>query len=120
MNPAGAMPASAASRALFAAQAGRRDGAAEAALSTSAHIGSAKEKARATAKDFEAVFLSTMFQQMFSGLKTEAPFGGGYGEEVFREMLADEYAREVSASGGIGLADEVYREILAIQEGQNQ
>ena len=35
-----------------------------------------KEKARASAQDFEAVFLNSMFQQMFTGLQGDGPFGG--------------------------------------------
>lgn len=120
MTSPAAFPPSAASQALFNAQAMQQKDPREAALAAGrAHGETAKQQALETAKDFEAVFLSTMFQQMFAGLKTEAPFGGGYGEEVFRDMLAGEYAKEVSHSGGIGLADQVYREILAIQEGQN-
>lgn len=120
MASAAAFPPSAASQALFTARASQQQDPREAALSAGRARGeTAKQTARETAVDFEAVFLATMFQQMFSGLKTEAPFGGGYGEEVFRDMLADEYAKEVSHNGGIGLADHVYREILALQEGQN-
>lgn len=72
--------------------------------------------ARATARDFEAVFLSAMFKEMFAGLDADGPFGGGYGEEVYRELLADEYAGQVARNGGIGLAEAVYREMLALQE----
>lgn len=78
--------------------------------------GSADNRLRATAEEFEAVFLSVMFKQMFSGLDAKGPFGGGHGEEVFRELLADEYAKEIARGGGVGLADEVYREMLALQE----
>ncbi len=77
-----------------------------------------KEAARKAAEEFEQVFLTTYLEQMFSGLKTEAPFGGGTGEEIFRSMLLDEYSSEMSKSGGIGLADHVYREILTLQEVQ--
>lgn len=77
-------------------------------------------RARDAAVEFESVFLSSMFKEMFSGIKTDGPFGGGYGEEVFRDMLADEYAGNVARVGGIGLADQVYREILALQEVQGQ
>src|SRR4029079_19270652 len=33
-------------------------------------------KARAAAQDFEAVFLNSMFQHMFTGLDGDGPFGG--------------------------------------------
>ncbi len=72
--------------------------------------------ARETANQFEQVFMSTYLESMFSGLKTEAPFGGGTGENVFRSMLLNEYAGEMSHAGGIGIADQVYREILKMQE----
>ena len=72
--------------------------------------------ATAAAKEFEQVFLSQMLGQMFSGLKTDGPFGGGSGEEAFRGFLLDEYARQITASGGLGLADDVKRELLSLQE----
>lgn len=81
---------------------------------------SGKDAAREAANEFEMTFLNTMLQSMFEGVETQAPFGGGYGEDVFRSMLVSEYAKEISASGGIGLADDVYREILAQQEGRNK
>ncbi len=74
-------------------------------------------KAHAQAKEFEQVYLSTMLNQMFAGLKTEAPFGGGQAEETWRGMLVDRYADTISKAGGVGIADAVYRDLLHIQEG---
>ena len=71
---------------------------------------------RQAAQEFESVFLSTMLQQMFSGVKTDGPFGGGHGEEMFRSLLIEEYGSSIAAAGGIGVADEVARELLSIQE----
>lgn len=78
---------------------------------------SREEKARARATEFEQVYLSTMLKQMFSGLSTEAPFGGGQAEETWRGMLVDQYATQLTKSGGVGLADAVYRDLIGIQEG---
>ena len=72
--------------------------------------------ARKTAQDFEAFFVSAMFQSMFQGIKTDGPFGGGHGEEMFRGMLMQEYGKSVAKAGGIGLADSVYKQILLMQE----
>jgi flagellar protein FlgJ len=76
---------------------------------------SAAEKARTAAEDFEAVFLNSMMQQMFSGLG-EGPFGGGPAAGVWRSLLTDEYAKTFARNGGIGIADHVQRALLAQQE----
>ena len=73
-------------------------------------------KAWAAAQDFESQFLSSMFQSMFKGPKTDETFGGGQGEEMFRSLLVDQYGQEMTRSGGIGLADTVYSEIIKLQE----
>jgi len=75
-----------------------------------------KIRARKAAEDFEAVFLNTFVEQMFSGLKTDGPFGGGQSEAIYRSYLSQEYASELARSGGVGLADQVYSEILKMQE----
>lgn len=68
-----------------------------------------------TAKDFEASFLSVMLAQMFDGVQTEAPFGGGHGERMFKSLFTDAVAKQVSNGGGIGVADSVAREMLKLQ-----
>lgn len=75
--------------------------------------------ARRTAEDFEAFFLSQVFEEMFSGLEPDALFGGGSAEQTYRSLLFQEYGRAVARSGGIGLADSVQREILKLQEVAN-
>ena len=73
-------------------------------------------KARAKAQDFEAVFLNTMFQQMFAGLEGEGPFGGKGATGVWRSFLTDQYSRTFAKAGGVGIADQVYASLLKIQE----
>jgi len=75
-----------------------------------------KEKARASAQDFEAVFLNSMFQQMFTGLQGEGPFGGSGATGIWRSFLTDEYSKSFAKAGGIGIADHVYRSLMAQQE----
>ena len=81
--------------------------------------GSDAEKRAAIAKtsqDFESSFLSNMLGQMFEGVSTDAPFGGGQGEAMFRSMMTDEYSKQIVAQGGFGLAASVQRELLKGQE----
>jgi flagellar protein FlgJ len=73
------------------------------------------DKARTAAQDFEAVFLNTLFQQMFSNIG-QGPFSGGPAANVWRSMLTDQYAQSFAKTGGIGIADHVHRALLAQQE----
>lgn len=72
-------------------------------------------KIKETSQTFEASFLSVMMQSMFEGVKTSEPFGGGQGEEMFRSLLTDAMAKEVSKAGGIGVSSVVQREMLKMQ-----
>ena len=72
-------------------------------------------KAKTAGEDFEAVFLNSMFQQMFANVG-DGPFSGGAGAKIWQSMLTDEYSKSFVKSGGIGLADQVQRELLAHQE----
>jgi len=80
--------------------------------------GAAKSTAAAekAAQEFEAVFIGQMLSAMFAGVKTDGPFGGGSGEEIFRSLMIEEYAKTIAGQGGFGLADQVKREILRLQE----
>lgn len=73
-------------------------------------------KAKETAQDFEAQFLSQMIEHMFAGVKASGLFDGGNGEEMFRSMLFDQFGKVLAKAGGIGIADAVQREILKAQE----
>ena len=69
-----------------------------------------------TARDFEAVFLTQMLQQMFAQVPTDKIFGGGQAEETWRTLLLDEYGKVFAKSGGIGIAAQVQKELLRAQE----
>ena len=71
-----------------------------------------KGKAKAASEDFEAMFLNTMFQQMFTGIDGDGPFGGSGALKVWRSFLTDQYAKSFAKSGGIGIAADVYTELL--------
>ena len=76
----------------------------------------ANEKARQAAEDFEAVYLNTMFNQMFTAMDGDGPMGGGKAVGVWRSFLTDEYSKSFAKNGGIGIAPEVYRTLMAQQE----
>lgn len=76
-------------------------------------------KARTAAQDFEAVFLNSMFQHMFTGLQGDGPMGGKGATGMWRSFLTDQYARNIAKAGGIGIADQVYKSLLAHQEARS-
>ena len=78
----------------------------------------AKAKAKATAQDFEAMFLNTMFAQMTTGIKGGGPFGDSPGTGVWRSMLTEQYARNFAQSGGVGISSDVYRTLILQQANQ--
>ena len=79
---------------------------------------SLEERTRATARDFEGMFLNSMLQQMFAGVG-EGPFGGGHAASVWRSFLTDEYAKSIARNGGLGIANHVYKSLLALQEAKS-
>ena len=72
-------------------------------------------KAKATAQDFEAVFLNSMFSQMTSGLQGEGPFGSTTGTGVWRSMLTEQYSKSFAKAGGVGISKDVFRELILQQ-----
>jgi peptidoglycan hydrolase FlgJ len=73
-------------------------------------------KVWAAAQNFEASFLGSMFENMFTDIDGEGPFGGGQATGIWRSFLTQEYAKIFTKAGGIGLAEPVYRALLAHQE----
>lgn len=66
------------------------------------------------ATELEGVFLNTLVSEMFANIKSES--GAGYAEETWRSMQSEQFASEMAAAGGIGLADQLMGDLLALQE----
>lgn len=78
--------------------------------------GMSRSDMREAAQGFEAFFLSQMLSHMFAGLEADPLFGGGHGEEVWKSLMIDEYAKATARKGGIGIADHVMTVMLQAQE----
>lgn len=69
------------------------------------------------AKDLEGVFLNTLMKEMFSSIKTDdKSMGGGFAEDTWRGMQAEQLSGIVADQGGIGLADQLMPTLLKLQE----
>ena len=83
-------------------------------LSKSAPV---NRKAWETAQGLEANFFTTMVGAMFETAGGEGPMGtAATGQDAWRGMMIEEFAKSISAKGGIGLAPQIYREMLRHQE----
>ena len=74
-----------------------------------------RNQIRQTAEEFEATFIAQMLKPMFDSINTDGPFGGGFGESMYRSMMTEQMGKSVAANGGVGLADTVQREMLKLQ-----
>jgi Rod binding domain-containing protein len=86
------------------------------ALSHQVPANTGKNKIHAVAQEFESVFLTNMFENMFEGLDDDGPFGSGAGNGPWRSMLTEQYAKSVAANGGVGVAQQIERQLVSLQE----
>lgn len=74
-----------------------------------------KGKAKSAAREFESIFLNSMFQNMFTGIDGDGPFGGSGALKVWRSFMTEQYANMFAKTGGVGIASHVYQELLRHQ-----
>ncbi len=72
--------------------------------------------AKKAGEDFDAFFLSQVFKSMFDGVGTDALFGGGNAENIYRSLLIQQYAKVAAKTDTSGIGADVTREILRMQE----
>lgn len=68
------------------------------------------------AEDFEGVFLNLLTKEMFATAKSGNGFGGGFGEDTWRSMQAEQLANTMAQNGGLGIADQILGDMIALQE----
>jgi flagellar protein FlgJ len=74
-------------------------------------------KVAKAAQDFEAMAIGELLKPMFDTVDTASgPFGGGPGEEAWKPMLVQQFAKQIEAHGGLGLAKPVYDAMIRMQE----
>lgn len=75
---------------------------------------SAKDRiaAKKVAKEFEALFVGIMLKSMRDTVGKDNMTYGGHGEDVYRSLLDQEYAKAISDNQGLGLADRIEKDLL--------
>lgn len=76
--------------------------------------GNDKEALTAAARQFEAIFTSMLFKSMRdSNSNFKSDLLSSQNEDFFRQMLDEQRASELSASGSLGLADMIVKQLSA-------
>lgn len=69
------------------------------------------------AREFEALLLHRMLQDMWSSIPNEeGPFGSGKEEGMYRDMLNEAMAKSISEGRGIGLREVIERDLIKLQK----
>ncbi|HOA80802.1 MAG TPA: rod-binding protein [Defluviitaleaceae bacterium] len=66
---------------------------------------------RKACKEFEAYFINQLFKEMRRTIQPGGLIEKSRGEEIFEEMLDEEYSKLASNGNGIGLADMLYKQL---------
>lgn len=63
-------------------------------------------------QDFEALFIKQMLDVMRKTIHHEDDLlGGGLGQDVYEDMLYNEYAKKMASTAQFGLADIIYKQV---------
>lgn len=74
------------------------------------------EKLKEACEQFETYFINTLFKQMRSGVSAFSLEEKSQAREYFEGMFDDEISKEMTKSGGIGIADMLYANLKRAYE----
>lgn len=64
-----------------------------------------------TCIEVESLFVAKMFKEMRNSVDKSDWLSGGFAEEIFEDMLYDEYALQLSKNSSLGMAKMAYDEM---------
>ncbi len=76
-----------------------------------AHAGKRNDALYKACQDFEAIFVKQMLKSMKNTIQKSDLTGGGFAEEIYDDMLYDEYAKKMVKTAGFGVADTLYNQL---------
>jgi Rod binding domain-containing protein len=63
-------------------------------------------------REFESIFVKMMLKEMRATVdKSGGLVSGGWAEDIFQDMLDDEYSKSMAETANFGLADQLYRQL---------
>ncbi len=69
------------------------------------------DRLKEVCKDFQSIFVKQMLDSMRKTVNKEGLLSGGHAEEIFEDMLYDEYAEQISNTADLGLDDIMYQQL---------
>ena len=84
---------------------------------TGAHVAAGKPIDRnsplyAQCSEFESIFVKMMLKEMRKTVdRSDSLISGGFAEDIYQDMLDDEYSKTMSKTAKFGLADMLYRQL---------
>ncbi|MDA3938703.1 MAG: rod-binding protein [Spirochaetia bacterium] len=69
------------------------------------------DKVKQACSDFEAILIKQMLDSMRKTVEKTSLLGGGMAEDIFEDMIYDEYAKKMSKTGDFGIKDMLYRQL---------
>ena len=70
-----------------------------------------KSKLYKTAVEFESLFIKQMLNAMKKTINKTGLMKGGMAEDIFEDMLYDEYAKKMAETSNFGLAVTIYKQL---------
>lgn len=74
-------------------------------------VNNEKKRLREVSEDFEALMINQMLKEMRKTVNKSDFLNGGMAEQIFEDMLYDEYSKEFSKTKTFGLADIIYNQL---------
>jgi flagellar protein FlgJ len=69
------------------------------------------KKLMAACQDMESIFIAKMLKEMRATVPKNEWLGGGFAEEIFKDMLYDEYSKSMSKTSSFGISNMLYKEL---------
>lgn len=70
-----------------------------------------KERLQEASYDLEAIFVNMLLKEMRKSIEKTEMFHGGYAEDMWNDMLYDEYAKNIAKSNKFGMANMIYNQM---------
>ena len=69
------------------------------------------QKLREATVDFETLFIKQMLDSMKKTVTKSGLLDGGMGQDIFEDMLYDEYAKKMAQTADLGISDMMFNQL---------